>query len=383
MFYTASFAVLGVYMQFFPVWLRDERGLDEAQIALVLSALTIARTVAGPLWSQRVDRHGRPARVLVALALLSAVTFAAFAGVRSLLGLWCCALLFGCAYPPMHPILDTLALQAAQREGFAYGRVRLVGSLSFLLVLLPVGLLVERTGARVVLWLLLALLGATAVAATALPAVTTPPAAERAPILLLLRSRPFVLLLVASSLIQGSHATYYNLSTVHWRGQGIAESTAGLLWTEGVLAEIVLFWFARGSIERLRPTTLVMIGGLGAAVRWLVIGATSSVPVLLATNWLHALSFTCTFLGSLRALERRVDPSRRSTAQGLLGAANAGLGMFVCGLLGGYVYRVDAGLAFFLMAATALAGVVLALRLRQQATQAAPMQAANTRASPE
>ena len=108
-----------------------------------------------------------------------------------------------------------------------------------------------------------------------------------------------------------------------------------------------------------------------AAVRWIVVGASTSVPLLLATNWLHALSFTCTYLGALRALERRVEPSQRSTAQGLLGAANSGVGMVVCGLLGGYVYDRWAGLAFFLMAAFAVAGVLLAFLLRRRADQAA------------
>jgi PPP family 3-phenylpropionic acid transporter len=378
-FYAASFAVLGVYMQFFPVWLHDERGLGKAEVALVLSAQTISRTLAGPLWSQRVDRTGRPRTTLWWLSLGSVLAFAAFGACQSLVGLWLCAFVFGCLYPPMHPILDTLALQTAQRAGFAYGRVRMVGSLSFLLVILGVGWWLESAPSAVVLWLLLGGLLLTTGASAALPDVTTPPSVGRAPIVGLLRSGPFVLLLVASGLIQGSHATYYNLSTIHWIEHGIGKGAAGVLWAEGVLAEIVLFFFARGWVERWRPTTLLMVGGLGAAVRWLVVGASTSVPLLLATNWLHALSFTCTYLGALRALERRVEPSQRSTAQGLLGAANSGVGMVVCGLLGGYVYDRWEGLAFFLMAAFALGGVLLAFWLRRKADQAAATeQVANT-----
>lgn len=382
-FYAASFAVLGIYMQFFPVWLRDERGLGKAEVALVLSAQTISRTLAGPLWSQRVDRTGRPRAALWWLSLASLVAFALFGQAQSLVGLWLCAFLFGCLYPPMHPILDTLTLQAAQRAGFAYGRVRMVGSLSFLVVILAAGWWLESAPSSVVLWLLLGGLLLTTTASAALPDVTTPPAAGRAPIVGLLRSGPFVLLLVASGMIQGSHATYYNLSTIHWTEHGIGKGTAGVLWAEGVLAEIVLFFYARNSVERWRPTTLLMVGGLGAAVRWLAIGATTSVPLLLATNWLHALSFTCTYLGALRALERRVAPSQRSTAQGLLGAANSGVGMVVCGLLGGYAYDRWQDLAFFLMAAFALGGVLLAFLLRRRADQAAASeQAANTPSSP-
>jgi PPP family 3-phenylpropionic acid transporter len=382
-FYAASFAVLGVYMQFFPLWLKEQRGLTEDLITVVLSAQTISRTIAGPLWSQRVDRTGRPRRMLLGLSAASVLAFVAMGLVHSEVGLWVCAFAFGCLYPPMHPILDSLALQTSQQAGFAYGRVRMIGSLSFLVVILVVGWWLRFSSSAVVFWLLLTGLGLTTAAACGLPQVAGPEVRERAPLFALLRRGPFVLLLIASAAIQGSHATYYNLSTVSWTEHGISTFTAGMLWSEGVLAEIVLFYFARGRFERLRPTTLLMLGGCGAAVRWMVIGSTTSVPVLFLTNWLHALSFTCTYLGSLRALERRTEPSQRATAQGLMGAATSGIGMVVCGLLGGYVYRRWAGLAFFLMAAFALLGTGIAFLLRRQANRAAVELNANTPSSPE
>lgn len=369
-FYAASFAALAVYMQFLPLWLRDERGLTPGQIALVLSAQTIGRTLAGPLWSQHVDRRGAPRAVLRWLALLSFGGGLGFLVAESVPALWCTAFLFGCVYSPMHAILDSLALLGARRGGYAYGRLRVVGSLFFLLVILGVGFWLDHVTAAVVLWLLLAGLLTTVLAGAGLPDERSPLALGRAPMAQLLRTRSFVWLLVASAAIQGSHATYYNLSTAHWTAHGIDKGTAGVLWAEGVLAEIVMFFFARASVERLRPTTMMVLGGLGAAVRWAVVGATTDTGWLLASNWLHALSFSCTYLGALRALERRVPEAQRATAQGLLGAANSGVGMVVCGLCGGYVYERAEGLAFFVMAAFALLGVFLALLLRRAADRA-------------
>ncbi|MBX3465151.1 MAG: MFS transporter [Planctomycetes bacterium] len=368
-FYTASFAALAVYMQFFPLWLHQERGLSGAQIAVVLSAQTLARTIAGPLWSHRVDRSGRPRRYLRLLALASTGVFALFAGTAALPLLWGAAFLFGVVYSPMHPILDALAIQQGARWGFAFGRVRLVGSLSFLVVVLAVGWWLERSGASAVFPLLLACLAATALAGLVLPEGAAPaaPPPEPAKWWSLLRSRPFVLLLVASSLIQGSHALYYNLSTVHWIGAGMGENQAAVLWAEGVLAEIVLFFVARNVLDGLRPTTVLIVGAAAAAVRWLVLASTTSFAPLLAANWLHGLSFGATYLGALRALDRRVPAHQRATAQGLLGAASSGIGMVLGALLGGFAYARGSGLAFLTMAALALAGAGLALRLRQRA----------------
>ena len=79
LFYAAAFASLGVFMQFFPVWLHDARGLDAEAASSVLSAQIWARTIAGPFWAQRVDRTGDPRGILGMLVVLSFLVVAAFA----------------------------------------------------------------------------------------------------------------------------------------------------------------------------------------------------------------------------------------------------------------------------------------------------------------
>lgn len=121
----------------------------------------------------------------------------------------------------------------------------------------------------------------------------------------------------------------------------------------------------------MRPTTMLMLGaGLGA-VRWIVTGTTTSVPLLFLVNWLHAFSFGCTYLGALRALERRVPPEQLATAQGLHGAASTGIGIVGATLLGGYLFEQHSPrLAFYAMGALALAGGGFALLLRRRGLMA-------------
>ncbi len=384
-FYVTSFATLGIYMQFFPGWLRAAGAFTEGQVSLVLSAQTIARTAMGPFWSHLVDRLGGARTIVIGLscASIGAVLLFGLGGPWQLA--WLAALLFGAVYSPMFPIVDGAAMHGANVHGYAFGRVRMAGSISYLVVILLMGGCLDLFGGGIVFPVLVAAMVAMAASSFALardvqpaPAEAAAPAAPPTPWWHLLRSRPFVLLLVATAAIQGSHATFYNLSTMHWRDHGIDNTMAGVLWAEGVLAEIVLFLVARETVERLRPTTLILLGGGAAVLRWCVVGATTSVPWLLATGWLHALSFGCTYLGSLRALERRVPAAQRATAQGLLGAANSGLGMVVCGVSGGLVYERWEGFAFFLMAAFAGVGVGLSLCLRRMADSKsiAPIKAA-------
>ena len=370
-FYTCSFAVLGGYMQFFPAWLHDVQGFDEKDIAIIISAQTISRTVAGPLWSGLVDRLGDARRILIWLATGAVGAFLLFAWAPTLLLAWCVAFLLGCLYPPMHPIVDAAAVRTAGRLGFSFGRLRVCGSASFLITILLLGAYLEREGTQKVFPVLVVALAMTALSAWFVPRDRSHRAAVASEAAAgswqqLFRSAPFVVLLVSAGLIQGSHAMFYQLSTVHWNAHGIDKSMAAILWGEGVVAEIALLFFARQTLDRLRPTTLLMIGGAGATVRWIVLGSTTSLPWLFATAWLHALSFAATYLGAIRAVEVRVPQHLRATAQGMVGAATAGVGMVFCGLVGGFAFEAFQGLAFFFMACFAAIGAVLAMWLRRK-----------------
>jgi PPP family 3-phenylpropionic acid transporter len=372
-FYASSFAVLAVYMQFFPAWLHGAGGLKEAEVSVVMAAQTVARTLLGTYWAHRVDRRGDARPILLGLAAASVGAFALFGVAPGLAGFAVVAFLFGSLFSPMYPICDAAAMQAAAAHGQSFGRMRVVGSSSYLLALLAMGALVQRSGLAPTYGLLL--VGTMAMAATALllpraPGQRAATAAAAAPAAAppwtsLLAQPGLWLLLGAAALIQGSHATFYNLSTLHWADRGIDASVASIVWAEGILAEILLFWFARTTVDRLRPTTLMLLGAAAAVVRWCIVGATTDVGLLLASGWLHALSFGCTYLGSLRALDRRVPAPLRATAQGLLGAATSGVGMVVGGLAGGFAYDALAGGAFFVMAAFAAIGGWLSWRLRR------------------
>ncbi|HLU37912.1 MAG TPA: MFS transporter, partial [Planctomycetota bacterium] len=185
------------------------------------------------------------------------------------------------------------------------------------------------------------------------------------PVRELLGNLRFVLFLAAAGLILGSHGAYYSLSTNDWHRHGIDELTAGLLWAEGIIAEVAFFWFARRRLAHLRPTTLILVGGCSAVLRWLGLGATHDVGLLAALNWLHAVSFACTFLGAVQYVHKRVPDHQRATGQGLLGAISSGVCTALATMLAAFVYRDAGGHAYLAMAALAAAGTLLTLVVRR------------------
>ena len=189
--------------------------------------------------------------------------------------------------------------------------------------------------------------------ATAAPAPKSSPA-------ILLRNPVFIAVALASSMVQGSHALYYGFSTVEWRASGINGTTIGVLWGLGVLAEIVLFAYSARLPAALRPTVMLAIGGAGAILRWTAMAFDPPVAALPALQLLHAASFGAAHLGAMGFLARAVPRELTATAQGLVATLSGIVTASATGI-SGLVYATSGSLAYLVMAAMALIGLLSAL----------------------
>src|SRR5436305_10658503 len=71
-FYAATFAILGAYTPFFPLWLKA-RGLDSAWIAIVIAMPTAARLTAVPAVTRFAERrHAIVQAILITSVLATA-----------------------------------------------------------------------------------------------------------------------------------------------------------------------------------------------------------------------------------------------------------------------------------------------------------------------
>jgi PPP family 3-phenylpropionic acid transporter len=305
-------------------------------------------------------------RRLTWLALFCFAPFWCAAGFWTLLGL---GFLFGIAYPPLIPLADGLTvLQGRETPGLRYARIRLWGSLAFLGTALGLGVLIERGTSDLVYWTVLGALGLAGLAGFGLPDPRADDEGEHGgrqsrPIRTLCADPRFRACLLATGLIQASHAAYYSFSTLHWRAAGIDEGTIGLLWAEGVVAEILLFGCGAGLAERIGTARLFGLGAAAAALRWGVLALTTDLGLLLATNWLHGLSFGLTHLATVGYIARRVPRTYAATAQSLASAIATGVATAFATICAGALFERSPALAFAAMAVLAGLGGLAALRL--------------------
>jgi MFS transporter, PPP family, 3-phenylpropionic acid transporter len=363
LFYAAYFAGVGIHLPFWPVWL-EWRGLGPAEIGYVLAAAFWPRVVTSLLIPAISDRLGERRQPIILLAAVTLGGVALFAVARDFWPLLCLSLLTGATWAAILPLGEALALGEAQRANLSYGRIRLWGSIAFILTAIGIGQLLQNSGPAVVLWATVAALAATLGACVLLPeGQSRARPATFADFRRLAGTPEFLAFVAAAGLIQVSHAVYYGFATLHWRAAGHGELVIGLLWAEGVVAEVVLFACAGALLRRLGPMRLLVLAGALTVTRWALSALSTDLAVLVPAQALHAASFGATHLAAMYYLRDRTPPELHASAQGFYAAIGTALPFGLVTPLAGWLYGDAGGDAFWAMAALALAGTILGLRL--------------------
>lgn len=365
LFYAAYFAAGGVMMPFWPLWL-EARGLTTTEISVVMTAALWIRVATTPSFANWVDRTGRRSLALIGLSWAAAVAFALHGFAYAFLPILLIGALHAMLRGPVLPLGDNIIMLLSMQQRLDYGRLRVWGSVSFLIATLAGGLVLRDRPADLILISISVLLVLAALAAHALPPPDAPPAAtRRAPVLRVLGSGVVWLFLLSNSATSASHAMFYSLGSVHWRSQGLDEFAIGILWGVGVAAEISVFIWGRRLVERLGPAWLLVVGGLFGLPRWAVTAGSDDFLLLCLMQSLHAATFGLAHLGAMFFVARAMPPEVSASGQGVQSTA-AGIGLGLATLACGPIYARVGGDAYWAMAGlsalASLAGAALLQR---------------------
>jgi len=360
-FYAALFVALGVQVPFLPLWLAA-KGLDATLIGIVLALPMIVRVFAIPLATRGADRRDALHTVIVIASAMAVLGYGALGLAQGVVAIILAYALASAFFTPLIPLADAYALRGLSRIGRAYGPVRLWGSAAFIVGTFAAGLTLDVIATRDLIWIMVATLAMTAAAALALSPLTflrDGRAAKGLPFARdLLRDPALLAAAAAASLIQASHAIYYGFSALDWTTAGFDGGAIGALWALGVVAEIALFAIS-GRLS-IAPTTLLMLGGAGAVVRWGAMAFDPPPALLPPLQCLHAFSFGATHLGAVAVVARRAPVELAATAQGYFAVA---LGLVMAAAMGvsGVLYARWGSFAYGAMALVAAAGGLFAV----------------------
>ncbi len=373
MFYGAMFLVIGIYMPFFPVWLEG-RGMSKSEITILISAPLFARIIFSPLLGFMTDQSGNRRLALILMLWCSLFFCSLLIFSYNFYIILVIFTLFGIFWTTVMPVTEAIAMLQVRQHGMNYGHVRLWGSLTFIVASMVGGWLIDLKGSEIIWPTLMVAILLTLMLSYRLPKTSEIPsqplenAAPLPPIkpkdLWILSKNPiFILFLFAGGLGQASHAFYYGLGTLHWQSLGYSGLTIGLLWSTGVIAEIILFIYYRKWFEHIRADTLLLVGSLVTVLRWLITALDPPLWILFAVQSLHAFSFAMIHIGAVYFISKAVPEKLSATAQGIYGAFAMGSLLGVMTMLSGPLYERFAGMGYMGMALVSLTAALLSWRL--------------------
>ena len=359
-FYFAFFAHAGAYVAYFPLYLAS-RGLTPAEIAWVLALPPLARTFAPPAWGWLADASGAHRAVVAFSCAAIAAGFALmpFTGQIALL-IGAISLLSAGALP----IVEAITLGSLAGHPGRYGPIRLWGSIGFMAVVLGGGIWLDFQPVSTLPAAVVAFILAALAAALALPASAVHVAVHRAP----LRLAPEALALLAAGFCNAlAHGALYAFLSLHLEALGYSGTAIGMLWTLGVLAEILVFLYLAQVFRRFSLATILIASLAAGVARFLMIGwAAGEVGIVLLAQLLHALTFGSFHAASVAAVHRVFPESAQARGQTLFSGVTYGAGASVGLVISGWAWQAGgAALAFSVAALASAAGVLFALRLKR------------------
>lgn len=210
----------------------------------------------------------------------------------------------------------------------AYSRVRLWGSVGFIVAVVGLGYLFDIVD---IWWLLPSmtfLLSGIWLSSLVIPEKQVNIAQPHLEPFLKVVMRPEVLVfLLVCFLMQASHGPYYTFYSIYLDGYSYSKATIGWLWALGVFCEIGIFiWLHR--LQKWISLKWIMLWSIGLAVlRWLLIGwFPESLTILIVAQILHAVTFGAYHATAVEMVHGFFVGRHQTRGQAIYGSISFGLG---------------------------------------------------------
>jgi MFS transporter, PPP family, 3-phenylpropionic acid transporter len=335
-FYLCYFATLGAFIPYWSLFLK-EHGFNPAEIGQLSAFLVGTKIIAPNLWGWIADHTHQTLRVIRWTTFLAALLFAGFLAIHNYTEFAWLTIGFSFFWNAPLPLYEATTLSHLQADSQRYSRIRLWGSVGFILAVLGVGRLLEFQPILLLPVLVSVLLGSTWLAALVTPQAQTV-RQENIPVKLgSIILRPEVLaFLSVYVLVQVAHAPYYVFYSVYLKDHLYSSTVTGLLWSLGVVAEIILFLFMKSLLRRFTLRTLLLSSLFFSVVRWLLIGNyVDNLGLLLFAQVLHAASFGGTHIAAIHFVHRFFDQEHQAKGQALYHSLSFGVGGMIGSLFSG------------------------------------------------
>ena len=337
-FYFFYFAALGAFLPYWALYLQS-LGYGHVEIGLLIALLPATKVISPNVWGWLADRTDRSVLLIRLSSWLTAVSFAMFLGFSGYGVLVVISLLMGFFWNAPLPLFEAVTLAHLRAHPGRYSRVRLWGSIGFIASVTLLGWALDH-------WLLidclpqaiLILFLIMAVVPLSLRECSVRGRGDGEGSFRKILSNPQVIAFFAVfTLVQVAHGPYYTFFSVYLKDNGYSGSETGLLWTLGVIAEILLFLVLDWLLRRFRLRQILMMAMLLGSLRWALIAwFVRDLGLLVFAQMLHAATFGVTHVAAIQLVHKHFYGAHQGKGQALYSSLSYGAG----GMVGSYLSGV-------------------------------------------
>jgi len=351
-FYLFYFASVGAFVPYWSLYLQN-LSFSPAKIGELL-AITMATKIFAPyIWGWIADHFGQRLRIIRVATFLAALSFAAIFYQQSFIWLAFVLGVYSFFWHAALPQFEATTINHLGEHRIRYSRIRLWGSVGFIISVVILGPVFERHGIHLLPFIISVLL-----IAIWLATLWLQPSSEShqdhlyIPILKTLKQWPVISLLLACLLMQASHGAYYGFFSIYLEEHGYSGGQIGWLWALGVIAEIFVFLLIHRWLVSIGAVRLFQLALLITSIRWVLIALfVDNLPMLLFAQTMHAASYGLYHASAIELVNRYFPGRLQGRGQALYSSVGFGLGNAL-GMLGsGYAWTLWGGSVTYLFAA--------------------------------
>jgi PPP family 3-phenylpropionic acid transporter len=375
-FYFIYYFFVGAFVPYWGLYLKSEQ-FSPADIGILMSLFQISRIFAPNFWGWLADHTGKRAQWIKLTAFLGLCGFTAVFWAHGFLWLFFVMAALSLFTSSTLPLAESLTLAHLATTNGHYSRIRMWGSLGFIVAAVILGYLIDFTGIKILLWFLLAVQMTLFALTYTLPdAKVEPHAHDQFSIWQVIKQPNVLALLIGCALMVTAHGVLYNFYSIYLSEHGYSKGMIGLLWSVGVICEIGIFMLMPKMMARYSLKVILLISLVLAVVRFMMIGlAVDNIVLLLLAQTLHAATFGSFHTASVEAISQFFNGRHQAKGQAIYNSVAYGIGGTIGGVAGGYALQYIGGEKTFMLAAVfpllglLVIGLGLKLTPNQQGSQ--------------
>ena len=346
--YFLLFGKMGIFLPYFNLYCYHI-GFNGVEIG-VLSALRSLCTIIFPLFfSMLADRYSLRKPIYITCMFVSAMVWVFFMFTTEFTWMLVIMLFYGIFYSPIIAFLEAITMDTLGEKKQNYGTIRAWGSISFILMVVLMGKIIDKYSINIILGAILIFSWLQALNAVHIPHSGNVRKATKFLAPSFLSQKKVLIFLFCAFLMLVSHGAYYGFFSIHLENSGYSNTFIGITWALASLAEIVAMVKSKSIFKKFSLESVLVFSFAVAVIRWILLYQTTAAAVIILTQILHAVTYGAFHMASILYIDRESPEEAKNMGQAVNNAASYGLGLMVGFFLNGYLYEHMATSMLFLV----------------------------------